>query len=173
MVDDPAAPGGQRPVLSLSVSAILPTDISHEFETNSLLVDFGTPIVFVDTVANPAMLSESLFEDLAPLLVELVLPILTQAIEGVSLPTFDVGADTYRMQINDIFYIGSSGDFVGAFGAWRIRRCRRKNKKTHGRRVRGKTRPVAEKCLENECRSFLLVWTETSVRAEDRNVVSG
>lgn len=116
MADDASAPGGQRPVLSLSISAILPTNIEHIFETNSLLVEFGTPIVFVDTVNNPAMLSESLFEDLAPLLVELIMPILTQAIEGITLPTFDVGTDTYRMQINDIFYIGSNGDFVGLFG---------------------------------------------------------
>jgi len=117
LADDATAPGGHRPVLSLSVSATIPANIEHVFETNTLTVNFGTPIVFVDTVSNPAMLTESFFEDLAPLLVELIMPILAEAIEGFTLPTFDVGNDTYRTQVNDIFYIGASGAFMGIFGA--------------------------------------------------------
>ena len=108
--------GNPEPVLTISASTKIPTDITHVWEDNSLNVAFGDVDVYVDTVANPLSLPEGLFEDIAPLLVDFILPILSQAIEGIGLPEFEVAGDIYRPRLNNIFVLGSGQDFIGAFG---------------------------------------------------------
>jgi len=113
LVDDG---GAGTPVLTLSVSAKIPTEISHLWEDNSLNVAFGEMDVVVDTVSNPTGLPENLFEGIAPMLVEFILPLLEDAIEGFQMPEFDVSGDIYRPRLNNLFVLGSGNDFIGVFG---------------------------------------------------------
>ncbi len=103
--------GGEEPVLTLATSVTLPATISHDYATNTLTVAFGTPTVVVDTVNNPLDLNEALFESLVPPLVQLLLPLLSQAIGGFQLPTFD----GWVPQLQQMMIMGSGLDFIGIF----------------------------------------------------------
>jgi hypothetical protein len=106
---------GQEVVMTLSVGVKLPTIFSHDYEDNTLGVDFGEAYVIVDTIDNPLTIPEGLFEGLAPLLVQLILPILSEALDSFELPDFNISGENYYVQINDIFVLGSSQDFLGVF----------------------------------------------------------
>lgn len=110
-------PSGSEPVLTLAISAKVPTDISHDWDTNSLEIGFGTVEATGDTIDNPYDMPEALFEDIAPYLIELVFPLLEQLLGGITLPTFEVGADVYKMQVSHLLIIGSGNDYLGIYGS--------------------------------------------------------
>lgn len=101
----------QELVLTLATSTILPATISHDYYTNALSVDFDTPEVVVDTISNPLALNEDLFEALAPVLIELITPIFSQALQGFELPSFD----GWTLQMEQMFAIGGGYDFIGIY----------------------------------------------------------
>ncbi len=101
----------QELVLTLATSATLPTTITADYETNSLSVTFDTPEVVVDTVNNPLALNETLFEALVPPLVELLLPLLSGALQGLQLPSFD----GWEMQLEQMMIDGSGNDYIGIY----------------------------------------------------------
>jgi hypothetical protein len=110
-------PSGSEPVLTIAVSATIPTDISHEWASNSFTFTFGAVTAVADTISNPLAMPEGLFEGIAPMLVELVLPILDDFLGSIELPTFEVGDQTYALQIAHILLIGPGQDFLAAYGA--------------------------------------------------------
>jgi len=109
--------GGPEPVLTIAVSSKIPVDITHDWGTNSLNLEFGDVLAVADTINNPLDMPENLFEGFAPLVVELLLPILNEFLGGVVLPSFEIGGDEYLIQVAHILYIGSNLDFMGIYGA--------------------------------------------------------
>lgn len=110
------ATGSPETVLTLSAAAKVEAILSHDWDTNSLDIEFGDATVTIDTIDNPLSLTEGLFESIGPLLIELALPIIGELFDNFTLPTFDVGGDEYKLQIQHILFVGDSGDFLGAYG---------------------------------------------------------
>jgi hypothetical protein len=82
------AGGTAEPVLTLAASAKVQADLSHEWDTNSLNIAFGETIVVIDTINNPLTWKRPFFENIGPLLIELVLPIIGQMFD--KLPAADL-----------------------------------------------------------------------------------
>jgi hypothetical protein len=110
-------PTGPEVALTLAASTQIPTEISHDYDTNTLTIEFGTITAVADTIDNPLDIPEGLFEDIAPLLIELLLPILDEALGGLQLPSFEIGGDTYKVQVEHILVVGSGLDYIGIYGA--------------------------------------------------------
>ena len=104
--------GTESLVLTLATTIFMPVLITHDYQTNALSVVFQDVEVYVDTVSNPLGLNEALFEDLAPVLVELVLPLFEQLLQNFELPSL---ADGWILQLQQMFAIGGNFDYIGIY----------------------------------------------------------
>ncbi|HPM76834.1 MAG TPA: hypothetical protein PK961_07065, partial [bacterium] len=100
-------------LLTLSASAIAPATLTHDSADNTFNISFGTPEVVVDTINNPLSLNETLFEQLAPTLVELFLPLLSSLIGDIALPALD---ENWILTVNDMTNMGYHDNFIAVTG---------------------------------------------------------
>ena len=95
--------------LEMAMSFTVDVDIDIPFPSNTLVVTIGTPDVQMDIVAEPiADFNDVVLEALAPYLVELVLPIISDLLQGIEIPTFS----GYGIQVLQMFVTGSGSDYI-------------------------------------------------------------
>lgn len=95
--------------LEMALSFTVDVDIDIPYPSNTLEIVMGTPDVQIDIVAEPiADFNDVVLEELAPYLVEMILPILTDLLEGIEIPTFA----GYGIDVLQMFVVGSGSDYI-------------------------------------------------------------
>ena len=104
---------GEKPFIEMAVSIKLPADMDVLFPDNVFVFDFCDPVISIYTISEPQIDFENnnLFEEIAPLLIELLTPYLGDLLGGIPIPTFG----GYSLNILDERIMGSSNDFVALF----------------------------------------------------------
>ncbi len=99
--------------LTIAISFKVEMGIDIPFPTNTIEVTMATPEVVVDMVAEPiADFNDVILEAIAPYVVELVLPIITNLMGGIEIPTFG----DYGIQVLQMFPLGSNTDYITIWG---------------------------------------------------------
>ncbi len=104
---------GEKPFVKMAVSLKIPATLDVQFPDNILVLDFGDPEASIYTISEPLMHFENnaLFEDAAPLIVELLVPMLGDLVGNIAIPSFG----GYSLSVVDEMIMGSSNDFVAIF----------------------------------------------------------
>jgi hypothetical protein len=98
--------------LSIAVSATIGMEIDIPFPSNTLEITFTTTTTEVDLVAEPlGDFNQALLEALAPALVEFILPILGNLLEGIEIPT--IGG--YGVEVLSLMPYGPGNDYISVW----------------------------------------------------------
>ncbi len=107
-VDD----GQEHLFLEMAVNLIMPAAMGIKFPDNTIQLDIHDPVLYISVIREPLMdFDDALFEDIGPLLVDLLLPLIGGLLEGIPLPTFD----DYGFYVLEEMIMGPSSDYVGIF----------------------------------------------------------
>ncbi|MBZ0273378.1 hypothetical protein K8I61_15170, partial [bacterium] len=98
--------------LQMAVGLILPADMGVKFPDNTIELFFGDPEMAIYVFAEPLInWDNNLFEDVAPLLADILIPLLSEFLGGIQLPTFE----GYGITVLDQDIMGANNDFIGIF----------------------------------------------------------
>ncbi|MCZ7586909.1 MAG: hypothetical protein M5R36_28165 [Deltaproteobacteria bacterium] len=109
-VDD----GDETLFLRLAVNLIIPAELTVDYPANTIGITFGDPEMSFYVFAEPVIdFDNALFEDVAPVIADLLLPILSDLLSGIQIPSFDV--EGYGLLLFKEAAMGGSLDYLGFF----------------------------------------------------------
>jgi len=105
-------PGPPIKAFTMALAVDIPVSVSVDVAANSLSLAFGTPTVYVDIYDELYDFHDELIEVLAPLLIQIIMPFISDLLGEFPIPMLN----DFVITVDEMSIFGALDDYMGIFG---------------------------------------------------------